>query len=344
MEKVKVGIVGCGMVARYHASAIEQADGAELVCCCSKSAASAEAFAKETGKSIRVYHTYTEMLSDPEMNTVAICSPTGDHFAQAKEALLSGKNLIVEKPLCIKLEDADELIELADEKGLTLCTISQTRFSDSAQAIRKAVENGEFGRMVSASLMMRYMRDQKYYDQAAWRGTFEFDGGGVMMNQGIHGIDLLCYIMGKPVSVMGYAKTLLRDIEVEDTAAAALEFENGAVGVIDATVCSIPSFTKKFIFSGEKGTVILENDVITLWSLPTECPVKSESSVGGSSSADPKAISTVYHAREYQNFTDHLLKGTPLLIDGREGRLPLSVILGVYESSATGNKVVLDNN
>jgi len=341
MDKVKVGIVGCGMVARYHANAIASTEGAELICCCSKSPSSAESFAAERSEEVKVYKTYSEMLSDKEMNTVAICSPTGDHFAQAKEALLAGKNVIVEKPLCIKLSDADELISLADEKGLDLCTISQTRFSDSAQAIRKAVENGDFGRMVSASLTMRYMRDQKYYDQAAWRGTFEFDGGGVMMNQGIHGIDLLCYIMGKPISVMGYAKTLLRNIEVEDTAAAALEFENGAVAVIDATVCSIPSFTKKFIFSGEKGTVVLENDVITLWSLPTECPVKTETSVGGSSSSDPKAISFVYHAREYQNFADHMIKGTPLLIDGREGRLPLSVILGVYESSNTGNKVVL---
>ena len=328
------------MVSRYHANAIRKCGNAELTACYSHSLESAKKLAEEFPEA-KVYDSLKGLLADESINTIAVCSPTGNHFAHAKEALMANKNVIVEKPLCTKLEDADELIKLAKSKNLTICTISQSRFSDTASAIKKAVDNGEFGKMVSVQLMMRYERKQSYYDQAAWRGTFEYDGGGVLMNQGIHGIDLMCYIMGKPVSVMGYAKTLLRDIEVEDTAAAAIEFENGSVGVIDATVCSVPSFTKKFIFAGEKGTVILENDVISLWNLPTPCPIEQTASVAGSSASDPKAISDAYHTREYINYTNHLLNGSPLLIDGNEGRMPLSVILGIYESSKLGKKIML---
>ncbi len=340
MKQVKIGIVGCGMVARYHAKAIADTTQAVLAGACSKSLASTQAFCAEF-PSVMPYGAYEEMLADQAIDAVALCSPTGEHFHQAVAALHSNKHVIVEKPLCTTLADADTLIKLAEERGLCLAVISQSRFSDAAFAIKRAIEHGELGKLVSASLMMRYTRDQAYYDQAAWRGTYAHDGGGVMMNQGIHGIDLLCYFMGKPRSVMGYAKTLLRNIEVEDTAAAAVEFDCGAVAVIDATVCSQPSFSKRFIIGGELGTVILEEDAITLWSLDSPCPVTPTKSAGGSSSSNAKGITHTYHAREYRDIVGHLLDGTPLLIDGRQGRIPLSVILGVYESSRTGRKVLL---
>ena len=340
MDTVRIGILGCGMVARYHAKAIADTPNATLVGACSKSLSSTQAFCSEFPK-VRAYSGYEEMLEDCDINTIAICSPTGDHYAQSKRALESQKHVIVEKPICISLEDADDLIRLAEERGLCLCVISQSRYSDSVAIIKQAIDNGELGKPISASLMMRYMRNQAYYDQADWRGTYAFDGGGVLMNQGIHGIDLLCYFMGKPRSVVGYAKTLLRTIEVEDTAAAAVEFENGSVAVIDATVCSQPPFPKRFILCGEKGTIMLEDDTITLWNLPTPCPIETKANMGGSSSADAKGITHIYHAREYQNFTKHLLNGEALLVDGHQGRIPLSVILGVYESSKTGKKVLL---
>lgn len=337
---VRIGIVGCGMVARYHAKAIAETPNAMLIGACSKSLSSTRTFCSEFSQ-VRAYNSYDEMLAEHDINTVAVCSPTGNHYEQAKRALEAHKHVVVEKPICITLRQADDLIRFADEESLSLCVISQTRFSDSATIIKQAIDNGELGRPISASLMMRYMRTQAYYDQADWRGTYAYDGGGVLMNQGIHGIDLLCYFMGKPQSVTGYAKTMLRSIEAEDTAVAAIEFENQSVAVIDATVCSQPPFPKRFILCGEKGTIILEDDAITLWNLPTPCPIEMKASAGGSSSADPKGITHIYHAREYRNIVRHLLNGEALLIDGHQGRIPLSVILGVYESSKTGRKVLL---
>jgi predicted dehydrogenase len=326
-KKLRFGIVGCGMIGYYHAEVIKQVEDCELVSCSSSSFSSAQKLAKQFD--IEAKPSFDDLLSDSSINFISICSPSGNHYETAKQALLNNRNVVVEKPMCLSLAEADELISLARERGLVLSVISQTRFSDAVQAIHNAVQNNEFGKMVSAQLMMRYSRPQSYYDSAAWRGTAKYDGGGIMMNQGIHGIDVLCYIMGKPKSVMGYAKTRLRNIEVEDTAVAAVEFEDGSIGAIDGTVCSIPSFSKKFIFCGEKGTVILEDDFIRLWSLPTPCPVDAPDSTGGSSSADPRGITTEYHKREFQNIRDHFIHGKPLIVDGNEGRMPLSVILAL---------------
>ena len=338
-KSVRFGIAGCGMISDYHAQAIAETEGAVLVGACSKSFSSAEKFAEKHG--VILFENYGDMLQSSKIDAVVICTPSGEHFPQAMQAIRAGKDVVVEKPMCLRLEDADALIAEADKLGKKVCVISQSRFSDAAQAIHNAVVKGSFGKMVSASLTMRYFRSQDYYNQAQWRGTVQGDGGGVLMNQGIHGIDLLCYIMGKPQSVCGYTRTALRDIEVEDTASAAVRFENGATAVIDATVCSQPSFGKRFVFCGENGTVILEDDAITLWSLRDPCPIPMGNFSGNSSAADPRGISYAYHKREYENIVAHLSEGAELLLDGRQGRLPLSVILGIYESSARAQVVKL---
>ena len=337
-KEIRFGIIGCGVIAPTHAKAIENTEGAVLMGACSHSFEKARAFAEEYH--CRAYETYDAMLESPEIDAVSICSPTGNHFEHARRAILAGKHVVVEKPMCLTLAEADTLIALSKAHGRSLCVISQSRFSAAAQAIRKMIESGVAGRPVSTQLMMRFFRGDAYYSSAAWRGTFAYDGGGVLMNQGIHGIDLLCYLMGKPVSVAGFVRTRLRNIEVEDTAAAAIAFESGAVGVIDATVCSEPSFTKKFILAFEKGTVILENDVITLWSVPGECP-DCTVSLAGNTSADNTKVSASYHTVEYGNFIRHLRDNEPLVVDGAEGRMPLGVILGIYESSKTGRRVDL---
>ena len=336
---IRFGILGCGLIAPVHARAIAATEGAVLLGAASGHPEKAEAFAAE--HRCRAYADFAEMLRDPDIDAVSVCTPSGNHYGNAMQAVSAGKHVMVEKPFCLTLEEADRLIRHAREQGVCLGVVSQSRFSDAAQAIRRMADSGAAGRPVSAQLMMRYYRGQDYYDSASWRGTYAWDGGGVIMNQGIHGIDLLCYLMGKPVSVCGYARTLLRNIEVEDTVAAALEFDNGAVGVIDATTCSSPSFNKKFILGFENGTVILENDVITLWTVPGECPAECTVSLAGNTAADNKKVSDAYHTREYGNFVRHILSGDPLVMDGNQGRIPLSVILGIYESSRTGKKVLL---
>lgn len=338
-KTVSFGIVGCGIISRFHALAISEIPEARLLGACSKTYSSTEKFCNEF--SLRPYADYQEMLKDPELDAVVICTPSGDHADQIIEALNAGKHVVVEKPMCLTMEQANAVVELAEKLNLMVCVISQTRFSDGVQAIKQAIDRGELGRLVSASLTMRYFRDQNYYDLAQWRGTMAGDGGGVLMNQGIHGIDVLCYLMGKPVGVKGYARTLLRDIEVEDTAVAALEFDNGSLAVIDATVCSQPAMPRKLMICGEKGSVILEEDSIAQWSLPTACPAGAGNVTGSSGAADPRGITHQNFTREYRNVMAHLLRGEPLLLDSRQGRMPLSVILGIYESSKTGNTVQL---
>ncbi len=338
MKQITFGIVGCGIISRVHARAIVNAGGL-LIGACSHSKASAEKFAEEFN--CKVYDTYSDMISDSSINTVCICTPSGNHFENAKDALYSGKNVVIEKPMCITLEQCDKLIEIAEEKNLKICVISQSRFSNAARDIYKTIQSGVCGKPVSAQLMMRMLRTQEYYDSAGWRGTFEYDGGGVLMNQGIHGIDLLCYLFGKPKAVTGFVKTRLRNIEVEDTAAVAVEFENGAVGVIDATTCANPAYTKKFIFGFENGTIVLENDVIKEWTIPVERPKDTAFSLAGATMSDNKAVTDIYHVREFENYINALNGKEELTVDAREGRMPVSVILGAYESSKTGKRVVL---
>ena len=337
-REIRIGIIGCGTIAPIHAMAISATDGAELIGAVSHSYEKAKHFAENY--SCEAFKSYEDMLSDRRIDAVSVCTPSGYHFENVRQALNAGKHVIVEKPICLTLEEADELTALSKERALCLCVVSQTRFSAAAQAVKKMIASGVAGKPVSAQLMMRFYRGQEYYDSAGWRGTWKYDGGGILMNQGIHGIDLLCYLMGRPLSVTGYAKTRLRQIEVEDTAAAALEFESGAVGTIDATACSVPSFIRRYIFGFENGTVIMENDTITHWSVPAECP-DCTVSLTGNTSADNTKVSAVYHTKQYGNFIRHLLADEPLVIDGTEGRIPLSVILGIYESSHTGRRVSL---
>lgn len=338
-KPVRFGIVGTGLISAVHADAIANTEGAVLYGAAGRHAEKAAAFAAQYG--CRAYPCYRDMLNDPAIDAVSVCTSSGCHFENARDALFAGKHVLIEKPMTLNLADADTLIRLAEEKGLVIGVISQSRFSDAAQAIKAMIDSGAAGRPVSAHLRMRYWRSQEYYDSAAWRGTYAYDGGGVLMNQGIHGIDLLCYLMGRPVSVTGYSRTLVRRIEVEDTAAAALEFESGALGVIDATTCSNPSFTKQFTLGFENGTVVLDNDVISMWTVPAPLPEGCAESLAGNTSADNKKVSNVYHTREYKNFVAHLAGEEPLVMSGRDGRVPLSVILGVYESSETGKKVIL---
>ena len=338
-KTVSFGIVGCGIIARFHALAIGDVPGARLLGACSKTYQSTEKLCSEFHA--RPFASYEELLAEPELDVVVICTPSGDHAGQILSALRAGKHVVVEKPMCLTMAEADAVVAEAEKLGRMVCVISQTRFSDGVQAIKQAIDRGEMGRLVSASLTMRYFRSQDYYNMAQWRGTLAGDGGGVLMNQGIHGIDVLCYLMGMPVGVTGYSRTLLRDIEVEDTAVAAVEFENRALAVIDATVCSQPAMPRKLMICGEKGSVVLEEDSIVQWNLPTPCPVMGSGSAGGSGAADPKGITHQNHTREYRNIMDHLCNGAPLLLDSRQGRMPLSVILGIYESSKTGKAIRL---
>lgn len=334
------GILGCGSAASYHAAAIAATPGAELVCACGNTRERAEAFCRAQG--VRCADSFQELLASAGVDAVAICTPSGLHAEASLAAIQAGKHLIIEKPIGIRNEEADRIQCAAEMSEQVVCVISQFRFSDAVQAIRGAMDREAFGRLVSASLTMRYHRGQAYYESGAWRGTRALDGGGILMNQGIHGIDLLAYLMGPATEVAGYTRTRLRHIEVEDTACAALTFANGATGTINATVCDCAGSPMRIEICGEKGSVVLEDETISFWGLEEPCPCPVGAASQSSSAASPTGISAQNHTRQFQNFVAAIQGKEPLLVGVREGRHALQIVCGIYQSAETGRPAALD--
>jgi len=340
MEKLKFAIVGCGTIAGFHAQAIKRIAGAELVCAHDAVPAMAQKFGETHG--VKIYDTFEELLNG-DADIINLCTPSGMHSGQAAAAAARGKHVVVEKPMAITVAGAEEVIEACDKYDVKLTVISQLRFTKSAQRIKAAIDGGRLGRLVNGSAYMKYYRSPEYYAGSNWRGTWALDGGGALMNQGIHGVDLLQYIMGPVKSVCGYARTLARDIETEDTAVAALEFVNGAIGVIEGTTSVYPGYSRRLSFSGDKGTIILEEDSIAEWSILGEetPPEVTASETTVSSHNNPTAINIEYHITQLQDMADAVRTGRKPFIDEREGIKAVQIIRAVYESSESGKIIYL---
>ena len=341
METIRYVIIGCGMIAKFHIAAIQATPDAEVAGVYDLDYERAKVFAALNGTT--AYPTMEAIWADSSVHAVCICTPSGLHYPQALEALENGKNVLVEKPMALNLADCDALIAKAEEKKLKLGVVSQLRFSPGVQQVKQAMEAGLLGKLLCADLYMKFHRSQDYYDSSDWRGTWAMDGGGALMNQGIHGVDLLQYLAGPVDSLYCKARTLARKIEVEDTLSAVAEFENGALGVIQATTSLYSGFSRRMELCGEKGTIILEEDKIIHWDVADE--IRLSQDCGGDdhvrSSSDPAAISWNGHARQIGNFTAAILGREPLLIDGREGRKAVEIILNCYRSSRENRPVSL---
>ncbi len=341
------GIVGCGMIARFHARAIADVRGARLVGCYSRRAEAAEAFSAEHG--CQAHTTLKGMLEDPRVDVVTICTPSGAHLEPAVAAAKAGKHVIVEKPLEITLRRCDRIVEACERSGVRLATIFPSRFHDSSRTLKEAVAAERFGRLTLGDAYVKWFRTQAYYDSGAWRGTWELDGGGALMNQAIHNVDLLQWLMGAVAEVHAQTALLAHErIAVEDTAVAALRFENGALGVIEATTSVYPGYLKRLELHGTAGSAALEEEDIVRWDFAK--PHKRDEAIhaamqrtksGGGGAADPKAIGHHGHTRQFQDFVDALKKDRPLAIDGREGRKAVEIILAIYKSAESGKAVKL---
>lgn len=343
-NKLGFGIIGIGMISETHAAALKDQEDCYLRACFNSKREKAEKWAADHG--CKAYWSLDEMLADPEIDAVSIATPSGLHFEPALAAIRSGKHVLIEKPMEITEERILQLINEAKENDVLLCGIFQSRFHEAPRLIKEAVDNGRFGTITLADAQVKWFRTQEYYDSGAWRGTWEVDGGGVFMNQGIHAIDLLLFIMGDPLEVMGYTATLAHErIEVEDSAAAVLKFKNGAIGVIEGTTGAYPGSSKRIEICGSKGQVILEEDSIVKWEFDEELPEDAEirrkyaakSSSGGAS--DPKAISCIGHIREFADFAKAIKNGTAPFVPGEEAMRSVHLIRSVYQSAEIGMPV-----
>lgn len=341
------GIVGCGMIARFHARAMAELPGASLVGCCSRTREASERFAAETG--CVAYSGIGELLADPAVHVVTICTPSGDHLDPAVAAMRAGRHVLVEKPLEITTARCDQLIAVAQEQGVLLGTIFPSRFQGCWQVVRAAVQAGRFGTLTMGDAFVKWFRTQQYYDSGAWRGTWALDGGGALMNQAIHTVDLLLWLLGDVAAVSAFTTTRGHDrIEVEDVAVASLRFKSGALGVIEATTSSYPGQLKRIEIHGTAGSVIVEENQIRHWEFADsdagDEQVRREfaATAGNSGGAtDPKAISHQGHLAQFQDFAAAIRSGARPAIDGSEGRRSVELITAIYRAAQSGQVVQL---
>lgn len=335
------------MISDFHSAAIDELENGQLVAVSSRNPDNAKRVANRYN--VDWYTDYNEMLKRDDLDIVTICTPSGAHVEPSIAVAEAGKHLIVEKPLEVTLERCDAIIEASGKAGVKLCGIFPSRFSECNQLVKQTIESGRFGRLALGDAYIKWYRTQEYYDSGGWRGTWELDGGGALMNQSVHAIDLLQWLMGPVVSVQAFTDTLAHQrIEVEDVAAAVLRFESGALGVIEGSTAAFPGLLKKIEISGFKGTVILEEEDILRWEFDPETPEDEEirkqfakKRSGGGGAADPRAISYENHRRQMEDMLRAIEEdGTPL-VDGREARKAVEIILAIYKSSQEGKPVQL---
>jgi predicted dehydrogenase len=338
---IRFAIVGCGVIAPTHARSIVELPDAQLVAVCDIIPERARVLAQEYPA--EVYTDYHEMLTRKDIDVVTVLTPSGMHAEIGIAAAKAGKHVIVEKPMDVTLETADALIQACRDCGVKLCSISQHRFDPAIMALKGAVDKGRLGQLNFGGSHTKWYRSQAYYDSGDWRGTWALDGGGALINQSIHYVDLLTYIMGPVEEIHAYCAARAHErIEVEDMAVAALKFKSGALGLLEGTTAAYPGFCARLDIYGGEGSVIIENDQVCEWRLrsgePSPVAAEPTSFIGGTSS---KNIWHHSHRRQIQDMIDAIREDREPLVNGVEGRRALEIVLAVYESSRTGKTVRL---
>jgi len=335
----RIALVGCGRISRNHVDAISRIDGLDLVAVSDHGEERARATAGPLG--IPWFTSYEKMLAEVPSDAVAIATPSGLHPAQGVLAARAGRHVITEKPMAISLRGADELVQACDAAGVHLFVVKQNRLNEPVKLLRKAMDKGRFGRLYLANTTVRWSRPQEYYEQAPWRGTWEFDGGA-FMNQASHYVDLLQWMVGPVESVIAKTATLARSIETEDTGAAILRFRNGAIGVIEVTMLTYPrNMEGSITLLGEKGTVKIGGTAVNKvehWEFADSDP---DDDVARTMDSNPPNVYGYGHEGYYRNVLAVLRGDAKPDIDGRAGRKSLELILGIYESAKTGREVPL---
>jgi UDP-N-acetyl-2-amino-2-deoxyglucuronate dehydrogenase len=334
---VKVALVGCGRISRNHCDAIRALPGMELVAVCDVVEARAqEAAAREDAA---CFSDYARMLADVSCDVVAVCTPSGLHPKHGIMAARAGKHVICEKPMAITLAAADALVQECDNAGVHLFVVKQNRLNAPVQLLRRALDKGRFGRLYLANTTVRWTRPQEYYDQAPWRGTWEFDGGA-FMNQASHYVDLVQWLMGPVESVVAKTATLARRIESEDTGAAVMRFRSGALGVIEVTMLTYPrNLEGSLTILGERGTVKIGGTAVNRVEHWAFADYDDDDKLVESASTNPPNVYGFGHTGYYRNVLAVLRGEAMPETDGRAGRKSLELILGIYESAKNGVEV-----
>jgi UDP-N-acetyl-2-amino-2-deoxyglucuronate dehydrogenase len=343
VKKVGIAIVGAGAIGQYHADAIGAIPDAWVPAVYDANPQTARRLAETCGADCA--GTLEDLLAREDVHVVSVCTPSGAHAEAAVAAAQAGKHLIVEKPLEVTLDRADRIIQAAEKSGVKLTCVFPLRYMIGPRHVRQACLQGRLGRLTLADAYIKWYRSQEYY-AGSWRGTWALDGGGALMNQSIHNIDLLQWLAGPVKMVFGQTDTLVRSIETEDTASAVLRFDNNAMGVIQGATSCWPGDQARVELHGDRGTIVLENGRIVVWQLQgataeEESRMRSLEEDLGSGASDPKGFSYELHRRQIAEFITAIREGQPAAIDGWEARRSLEIILAIYDSAKSGHPVKL---
>lgn len=336
---MKFAVVGMGVIGRIHAHVIQELKQGELAAVVDSDAEKAEQAAAEFG--CRAFTELGEMLKQPDIDAISICVPSGLHCLVAEQAAKAGKHVLLEKPIGVSLEAADKIIEACAKYNVQLGVIFQHRFDTAIRTLKQAVEEGALGAIHFATARTCWYRDPAYY-QGSWRGTLKLDGGGALINQSIHYIDLLQYMAGEVEWVCGRTDTLRhRSIEGEDIGCALLRFKNGALGTIEGTTLAFGDKTTELNLFGEKGTVRIENDKTKFFAFQEETPSYYQKSTEDMEELIREQVNIIPHKRQYEDFCSAVAQNRPPLVDGLEARKSLAIIQAIYASSKKNDWVPL---
>jgi UDP-N-acetyl-2-amino-2-deoxyglucuronate dehydrogenase len=343
-DPLRFAVVGCGVIGATHADAIVSLNDAELAAVVDDIPERAAALGERYG--VAAYSDLDELLRSETVDAVAVCTPSGAHLEPAVTAMRAGKAVLVEKPIEITLDRIDHMLEVSREMGVVLGGVFQHRFDPASREVHRLARDGEFGTLVLGTAQLLWWRSQHYYDSGAWRGTWALDGGGVLMNQTIHTIDLLLWAMGPVASVRAYTGTLAHSMETEDTAVASLRFRSGALGTVTATTAAYPGVATRLDVLGTRGSATIENDhLVHLHLARDETEPVGDYGLAPASPADRSASDlapgeTNSHAVQIADFVDAVRNDRPPLVNGSGARAAVELILGIYESAGTGQEVV----
>jgi predicted dehydrogenase len=352
-SRVRFAVVGAGVIGEVHARAVRSLpDVAELRLVVSTREATARRLAEAQGAT-GWSADYQAVLADPEVDAVSICTPSGSHADLAVAALQAGKHVMVEKPIDVSLDAADRIIAAERASGAKVAVVSQHRFDPATEQVVGAIQAGDLGRLTSGIASTAWWRGQSYYDSGRWRGTWAMDGGGAIMNQTIHTIDLLVAMLGVPSEVFAYAARLAHErVEVEDTAVAVVRFAGGALGMIHGTTAAYPGLDASVRVFGTKGSAVISDDRLVYFhhnpgpapELTMPLPMTETNQISGTDTltADQHRLGAA-HSAQFADFVDAIRSARPVRVGTREARTALAVVLGLYQSAASGTPVPIEH-
>ncbi len=336
---MRVGIIGTGAISHKHAQAYKNI-GFEVLAASSNNFEKCQAFVEQYGGT--AYRTYQEVCTHPDVDFIDVCTFPDFRFQPLKIAAAEGKHVQVQKPIAVDLQTARGMVDYCKQHKVKLNVVSQHRFDDSIQFLKKAIADGRLGKIIQADAYVKWWRSEEYYSRPI-KGSWQTEGGGALINQGIHQIDMLLYLIGPVRETFGYWQLhALHKIESEDVISAVMQYASGATGVIQSSTAMWPGVTERIEIHGSKGMAVVSGDKLTTWDVQDDsgdpAPLQKEVASGAS---DPMAISLAPFERQFQDFADAIREDRDPLSSGEEGYRALELVVGIYDSCRKGEKVQL---